>query len=220
MNACQPRDFGAESVRNAALFPLEEALGRKGELAAENLFEVRDQRAMVVPGFGHAPTYQRSVYNASPQSLMAAYQRLLHNARMSLGQRITDAYAAMGLSQAEAARRCGWSAQRFGNYVGNKRMPDLNSLMKMADAFGVTPDHLLGINEQSAGELTYILGKLLELEGLDPESARTIAEAASATQQVLKSLPEVEGDPDRARLVAQAVWSARRLPQPGTPLDR
>lgn len=220
MNTSQARDFVSKGVGHAALFPLEEPLRGQPVLAAEGLFQLGDEFAMVMSLGRHAPVYQRSVYDASRHSLIAAKTSLMHNPRMSLGDRIIAAYTALGISQAEAARRCGWSPQRFGQYTTDRRTPDLESLVKMAERFNTTPDHLLGISEQQDSELIDILGKLLELEGLDLESARTIAEAATATQQVLKTLPGNSQDQERARLVAQAVWSARRLPRPDTALDQ
>lgn len=220
MNASQARDFGTMAVRHTPLLPQVEALRRECELRAEDCSQSGNQTAVVVGGVSHNPVYQRSVYTASPQSLIAAQIYLMQCPRMSLSARIIAALKAAGINQAEAARRCGWSAQRFGQYVSGKRTPDLDSLIKIAEVLSTTPDALLGVNESHGSELLDILGRLLELEGLDPQSARTIAEAASATQRVLKSLPGDDGNQDRARLAAQAVWSARQLPKPDTALDQ
>lgn len=142
--------------------------------------------------------------------LMEHIHHLAHIWRMPLGERIMEACTALGISQAELARRCDLSPQRLNNYILNKRPPDLRSLVKIADALNVTPDDLLGANAPSDAELTDILGRLLELEGLDPARAHTIAEAVSATHQVLKALPDQAADADARRLAAHAVWLGKQ----------
>lgn len=129
---------------------------------------------------------------------------------MELAHRITNAYRALAISQAEAARRCGMSAQRFGNYANGKRTPDLKTLVTIADGLQTTPDALLGLNGGRDEELTDILCRLLELEGLDPARAHTIAEAAAATHRVLKALPPADDSADRLRIATQAVWTTQQ----------
>jgi transcriptional regulator with XRE-family HTH domain len=127
---------------------------------------------------------------------------------MELGQRIEAAYTAKGFNQRQAALKLGWSAQRLANYV-NGRAPDLGSLLKIANEFDTTPNELLGISGQSDSELLDILRRLLELEGLPAHRAGTIAEAAIATQKLLRSLPGAPDSPDRPAIAAQAIWTAR-----------
>lgn len=142
--------------------------------------------------------------------LMEHLHELAHIRRMPLGERIMEACTALGINQAELARRTDLSPQRLNNYILNKRPPDIQSLVKIANALNVTPDELLGVSGPSDEELTDILGKLLELEGLDPQKAGTIAEAVSATHRVLNALPDQAGDAERRRLAAQAVWTAKQ----------
>lgn len=129
---------------------------------------------------------------------------------MELAHRITNAYLTLGISQAEAARRCGMSAQRFGNYANGRRTPDLKTLMTIAQGLHTSADALLGINGGTDAELSDILSRLLELEGLDPTRARTIAEAAAATHQLLKALPPADDSADRLRIATQAVWTTQQ----------
>jgi len=215
MNSGHTGDFGAVGVWNAALLPKEVALRTEAKLAAHRAdhFAAIKQRPMIVD-FAHGPAYQRSVDDARPKSFISTRRALKHKPVMTIGQRIRQAHQRLGLSQAEAARRCGFSVQRFGNYVTDKRLPDLTALVTIARALETTPDELLGVSATGDQELSDILGRLLELEGLNPDAARTIAQAASATRQVLQSLPGDHEDHDRSRMAAQIVWSARRLPAP------
>lgn len=143
---------------------------------------------------------------------MAAISLLSHNVTaMSLHDRIRMAFKSLDISQAEAARRAGMSAQRFGNYCTGKRTPDLAALIQIAKALQTTPDDLLGVSGSTDEDLLDILGRLLELEGLDRQRAHTIARAASEARRLLQALPG-EGDAaDRRRLAAHAVWSAQQI---------
>lgn len=199
-------------VGYAAHFPCMDALGRDAKLDADDGFaDFLDQRSVGVTSFAHSLPYQRTVDRSSVHSLIATNNTVAHIcARMELAQRIVFAYTALGISQAEAARRCGMSAQRFGNYVKGNRVPDVSSLITIAEALQTTPDQLLGVSVGGDAALTDILSRLLELEGVASDRARTIAEAVSVTHQVLKALPGEKDDPDRLRLAAQAVWTAQQ----------
>ncbi|WP_367278682.1 helix-turn-helix domain-containing protein [uncultured Sulfitobacter sp.] len=54
---------------------------------------------------------------------------------------------ALGISNAEAARRCGLSERRYAHYVSGDREPDLGTLVRIATALGTTPNQLLGLGE-------------------------------------------------------------------------
>ena len=51
----------------------------------------------------------------------------------------------LGISNAEVARRAGLSDRRYGNYVSGVREPDLSTLVRIADALGISVDELLGV---------------------------------------------------------------------------
>lgn len=51
----------------------------------------------------------------------------------------------LGISLAEAARRCDLSERRFANYASGSREPDLATLVRIADRLDTTPDELLGV---------------------------------------------------------------------------
>lgn len=50
---------------------------------------------------------------------------------------------ALGISNAEAARRAGLSERRYGNYVSGRREPDLATLVRIASVLATTPNDLL-----------------------------------------------------------------------------
>lgn len=55
--------------------------------------------------------------------------------------------AALGISNAEVARRAGLSERRYGHYVSGMREPDLQTLVRIAATLGTTPDVLLGVTQ-------------------------------------------------------------------------
>ena len=123
-----------------------------------------------------------------------------------VGDRLRARIDALGISQAEAARRCGLSPQRFNNYVADRRPPDIDTLVRMARGLGTSPDYLLGFIATSAPDLGGIVRRLLELEGLDPIRAAVIADTAQEALALLSALPD-EGDGQlRSRIAAQAAW--------------
>lgn len=118
-----------------------------------------------------------------------------------------------GLTQTEAAALCKMSVARFHNYVSGYRTPDLDTVMRMAKALGVTTDYLMGFNFD-APDLAEVVLRLLELEGVDPVRAEVVAETAQEALRLLLALP-AEGDArTRSRIAAQAAWQLRGGPRP------
>jgi transcriptional regulator with XRE-family HTH domain len=138
--------------------------------------------------------FSRLMKNRVPQQLQAI-----------LGQR--------DLSQTDAAALCGMSVARFHNYVTGYRTPDLDTVMRMANALGVTTDYLLGFSLELP-DMAGIVRRLLELEGMDPVRAEAVAETSQEALQLLLALPD-EGDAQtRSRIAAQAAWQLRGGPKP------
>lgn len=65
-------------------------------------------------------------------------------------QRIRHRARILGLSDAEVARRAGLTERRYGNYVAGIREPDLATVVKIAAALSTTPNHLLGVEPDTA----------------------------------------------------------------------
>ena len=117
------------------------------------------------------------------------------------------------MSQTEAAALTDMSVARFHNYLTGYRTPDLDTVMRIAKAFGVTTDYLLGFNFE-APDLAEVVRRLLELEGMDQIRAAVVADTAQEALKLLLGLPD-EGDARlRARIAAQAAWQQRGGPKP------
>lgn len=65
--------------------------------------------------------------------------------------------AALGLSNAEVARRLGLEERRYGNYVTGRREPDLATLLRISEVLGVSLDLLLSSNDAGAQNALDIL---------------------------------------------------------------
>lgn len=63
---------------------------------------------------------------------------------MSFGGQLRKRAAELDLNQAEVARRCGLSPERYGQYVRHQREPDFATLDIICRELGVTPSYLLG----------------------------------------------------------------------------
>ena len=61
-----------------------------------------------------------------------------------LGKRLRALRKARGLTQQELGELLGVSASAVGMYEQGRREPDLATLVKLADIFGVSVDHLIG----------------------------------------------------------------------------
>ena len=55
--------------------------------------------------------------------------------------------AALGITQAEVARRSGVSIRAFSHYLSERSEPNLATLVRIAEVLGCTPNDLLGIGE-------------------------------------------------------------------------
>ncbi|MGV6871234.1 helix-turn-helix domain-containing protein [Pseudochelatococcus sp. B33] len=63
-----------------------------------------------------------------------------------LGTRLKERAGQLGISNAEAARRCGLDERRYGHYISGRREPDLATLVRIARTLGTTPNWLLGLS--------------------------------------------------------------------------
>ena len=61
--------------------------------------------------------------------------------------RIREAREKSGLTQLEAANLLNISKQRYSNYELDKREPDHETLLSIAELFNVSTDYLLGISD-------------------------------------------------------------------------
>ena len=98
---------------------------------------------------------------------------------------------ALGLSDAEVARRAGLSERRYGHYVTGRNEPDLATLLRLCKTLNVSPNDLLGYEVQaetrSRGskrkksdgdrETTRVVAAMSVLPATDQEVVREVADA-------------------------------------------
>lgn len=61
------------------------------------------------------------------------------------GTKLRERAAALGVSNAEVARRLGLTERRYAHYVSGDREPDLTTLVRIAEVLQTSPDWLLGV---------------------------------------------------------------------------
>lgn len=62
-------------------------------------------------------------------------------------QRLRQRAKALGISNAEVARRAGLDERRYAHYISGRNEPNLSTILKVADVLGTTPNWLLGVDE-------------------------------------------------------------------------
>lgn len=117
------------------------------------------------------------------------------------------------MNQSELAKLCGMSLSRFHNYVAGTRIPDLDTLMRMAKSLGVTTDYLLGFSS-APPDYAGIIQRLLELDGMNQVKAEAIAEIAEEALMLSLASQDDGDDRARSRMAAQLAWKQRGGPKP------
>lgn len=77
-------------------------------------------------------------------------------------KRLRERAEQLRISNSEAARRIGLEEGRYGHYIAGRREPDLATFKRIAEALGVTPDWLLGVEDrlQNDGKKAELLTRL------------------------------------------------------------
>ena len=99
--------------------------------------------------------------------------------RSIIGQRITALRKAHNLTQSELADRLGVTHQAVSQWERNETLPDILILPKLAEIFGETTDHFLGLTEDMAVSETNeepVPEEETETTDVAEESAQTDAE--------------------------------------------
>lgn len=202
---------------NAANAPVVEALRRKPEAISQNSGADRIKERVMVVASAHSQEIHGALMDGNPQSLISKHdwdcftEAMKKELAARIHQRIDDE---MKTTQVAVAKAAGMSPQRLGNYAQGKKLPDVVALVQIAKALQTSTDWLLGVSESVPPEIDPILVRLLELEGIAPETAQVIAATVREAVQIQRALPN-EGDPLlRSRLAAQAAWQSRRAPKP------
>ncbi|MEP7452991.1 helix-turn-helix transcriptional regulator [Phyllobacterium sp. SB3] len=99
--------------------------------------------------------------------------------------------AELGISNSEAGRRAGLSERRYGNYINNRREPDLATVVRIATVLQTTPDRLLSFGED-AGEPEPISRQRIQaaISVLSPEDLERVAIMVEALADKRHTSPE------------------------------
>lgn len=85
---------------------------------------------------------------------------------MDIGERLTKLREDRGYLQRDVADKIGIAPNTLSGYERNLRSPDTNTLVKLANFYGVSVDHILGIETSN---IYLSLAKEAEINGIDPE---------------------------------------------------
>jgi len=92
---------------------------------------------------------------------------------MSIGERLTRLREERGYLQRDVADKIGIAPNTLSGYERNLRSPDPNTLVKLAKFYGVSVDHILGIETSN---IYLSLAKEAEINGIDPEDIKLAIE--------------------------------------------
>lgn len=72
---------------------------------------------------------------------------------MNIGERIQSARRAAGLKQSELAEKIGVAVVTIGQYERGKREPNIDMIIELSEALGVSVTYLLGVTDEN-GRMT------------------------------------------------------------------
>ncbi|WP_240421988.1 helix-turn-helix domain-containing protein [Paenibacillus periandrae] len=101
------------------------------------------------------------------------------------GKRLAELRNKLGISQYELAARMKLSRGQIANYEQGTREPDFNTLIALADFFGVSLDNLLG-REWSATEATNESAYITYLDGSKEELTEEESEYLKGSLHLLR----------------------------------
>lgn len=88
---------------------------------------------------------------------------------LNIGSKITELRKAKNWSQEDLAKEIGSSRVMIGKYERNDNAPSIEVLLKMAKAFDVTVDYLIGEGQLSSYDKD-VLKRIEDIEQLDDET--------------------------------------------------
>ena len=101
-------------------------------------------------------------------------------------KRLRELRKAKGLSMKELGKMFGLAESTISLYESGKRQPDKDTLVRLANFFGVSVDYLLGISNQEhelTDENKQLLAKIEQLSAEDREAITRFVELASKRQK-------------------------------------
>lgn len=103
------------------------------------------------------------------------------------GDRLRARARALGLTDAEVARRLGLAQSRYANYVNGNREPDLATFARICRALATTPDEILGFGTESGeAERRRALAAIETMDRSALKIAAVVLEAIAARQDELR----------------------------------
>ncbi|WEK42953.1 MAG: helix-turn-helix transcriptional regulator [Candidatus Sphingomonas colombiensis] len=204
------RAGGAVLTGDAARAPVVQTLGREVEICSQNGWvDGIDQRTIIM-SHAHASWRTPGVYILQGLLFMAIQDDTVSlEGMLDIRDRLREAVTRTGARQVEVARRAGITPQRLSNYLQRGTLPDVETLVRLAQATGVSTDYLLGLSDSGPVEITPIVNRLLELEGLSADRVALISDAVQEALRILIALPN-EGDALlRSRMAAQTAWHSQ-----------
>lgn len=115
-----------------------------------------------------------------------------------IAERMRGARQALGLTQAEAAERCGLAPEAYGRLERGLALPRADTLVALAQALEVSSDHLLGLDRTQA-LVARDTPVDAELSRLTAAHQRLSPAARRALLAFLRSLPVEKPRPSRRR---------------------
>ncbi len=88
---------------------------------------------------------------------------------LNIGERITQLRKQHNLSQQELADKVGASRTIIGNYERDINTPSIDVLLKLAKAFNVSVDFIIGEGQLSSFDKD-VLNRIEDIERLDPDT--------------------------------------------------
>lgn len=134
----------------------------------------------------------------------------------ALGRKLTEARNALGLTQAEAAKRIGIPQSTYSGYETGTRKVTLTTLKQIAAAYGVDVDTLIDTPKRAVS-LSDEAGRVLECYmSADDETRRMVKRLLSYYEKFKELSAEVGLLSDKEELNANRETSERLLQNPPT----
>ena len=117
---------------------------------------------------------------------------------VTLGERLRDLREAAGWTQIELATRLGVANSTVSQYEGDRRVPDAETLLRLAQLFKVSLDHLLGNEEQPDPQIRAILRSMKGLTEIERQDVLDYVawKRAQRRQQQQSKPKESDGEPE------------------------
>jgi len=114
--------------------------------------------------------------------------------KIKRGQILKELRKMKGLNQSDLAKMLDVSLQAYQKYEYGTAEPNQNSIVKLADFYGVTTDFLLGRDPSQTGDLNTMVDNIFNTCGTLPENMRNIV-----TEFLLKVVEESKKEQDKTK---------------------